>query len=640
MVNSGGQIGRSGEAVDPSPRGRDSGNIFAAVVSLARSATSTHRLTADLLHLLGKNFNSPYAAAHIRYSSEVFQEDYHSGPTDPAFWKPSVQELLTDTLAEPKPRLKVLQSKRGKSVVALLAAPMFDHREVPIGAFALVAPVNDSSDAKVMLATFEALLRVATVVMEQQRSAATAATVPAKPVARQFESPEQLAFWVTNDLRNKTGCEQVALGQVFGPRVELLSVSGFDEVHREGPGVKALLAAMEECLDSARPQFYPPESGSDDDSLRYSQRLHKQWHQAVRGDCVASIPLRNGEETVAILSLRRVRSAPFASPEIEKLRVQLEPLMPTLQLTRLARRSLWRHGRDSVRTGLAVLIGPGRWRTKTIAILMVAATAALLFGSMEHRVHVPCTLAPSALRHVSVPFDGVLYSASVVQGDSVSVGQILCGFDSSDLQRQRSELLAQLAVVEREQDKALALESAVDAKLAQANQVLIQARLKILDRRIEQATVRAPIDGVVVSGDMRRRIGEVLPRGEPLFQIAARGSWKVELQIPQDELTEIGPELTGVFAAHARPEVQRGFRIQRILPKPETRKQRTVYVAEGVLTTMGISTVDSRQDGAGHMDSWMRPGMEGVAAVRVGPRRIAWIVSHRIMNFLRMHLWL
>jgi len=37
---------------------------------------------------------------------------------------------------------------------------------------------------------------------------------------------------------------------------------------------------------------------------------------------------------------------------------------------------------------------------------------------------------------------------------------------------------------------------------------------------------------------------------------------------------------------------------------------------------------------------WMRPGMEGVAKVSIGERPYIWIWTRKVVNWLRMKLWL
>jgi hypothetical protein len=39
------------------------------------------------------------------------------------------------------------------------------------------------------------------------------------------------------------------------------------------------------------------------------------------------------------------------------------------------------------------------------------------------------------------------------------------------------------------------------------------------------------------------------------------------------------------------------------------------------------------------VQEWMRPGMSGVAKVKIEDRTILWILTHKISDFLHMHIW-
>ena len=96
----------------------------------------------------------------------------------------------------------------------------------------------------------------------------------------------------------------------------------------------------------------------------------------------------------------------------------------------------------------------------------------------------------------------------------------------------RAEIIAEIAVLEREKDRALAGASPVDFQLALANQKLARTKLNSLEARIDRATVVSPLDGVVIAGDLRQKVGAVLVKGEPLFEIGPLSSCILQLQIP------------------------------------------------------------------------------------------------------------
>ena len=207
----------------------------------------------------------------------------------------------------------------------------------------------------------------------------------------------------------------------------------------------------------------------------------------------------------------------------------------------------------------------------------------------------------------------------------VSAGAVLCAFDDRDLRQQRAQLLAQCAVYQREEDRALAADDPVEARLAQANHDLMRVKLDIIDRRIVQSVVRSPIDGMLVAGDLRKQIGSVVARGDPLFAVAPMDRWTIELEVPEASVDEVKAGFEGVFAAYARPDQLRTFTVDQVGSAASIRHDANVFVAEAHISA-----------GA----SWLRPGMEGVAKIHLGRRPVWWAVLHRAVDYLRMKLWL
>ena len=612
---------------------------FAEILALARKNASPASFLTNVMRCLARYFASPYTAIHVRYASEVVQDDWHTGPTDPQFWKTGLQQYLTEALAEPSSRARLLQAKTGAAKVAFLSTPIFNPSGNVIGAIALVLAPAEENEVPGRLATLEALARLASYAAEflggspWARATATSGPEPAGPRvsapalarAASCTTPEELAFAITNDLCNKLGCEQVALGMVAGRRVKVLSISGMDVVRPQSPGVVSLRSAMEECLDADTPIVYQDSPGWSSEQIGTGHRLHKQWHAAVQGNAVASIPLHVNGRLTAILSLRKRKDEPFTPDQIADLRARVEPLIPALQLTQRAGRSLVRHATNSVRDVVESFGKPDHLGRKIISGVAVLIGLWFAFGSINYDLTVPCVIRPAQIRHITAPFDAVLASATVIEGDYVKRGDVLCELDHRDLDQQRAELLAELAVLERTRDRAMADDSPVEVQLALANQELVRAKLDIVERRIEQAVIRAPMDGVIVAGDLRKLIGSVVARGDPFFEVAPLDNWTLELEVPESASADLSLNLAGLFASYARPDETREFRVSRVLPEAQIRQGRNAYVAE--------ARVDTPAD-------WIRPGMEGVAKIHLGPRRVWWITLHRAVDYVRMNLWL
>lgn len=556
------------------------------------------------------------------------QDDWHQGPTDPRFWKPGLQQFLTESLAEARSRAKLLLAKTDGTKVAFLSSPLFDPGGPSIGALALVAINVREAELAPRLASLESLCRFASFAAEfVGRPAATpyaAQTDRSLVRAAGCATAEEFAFAITNELRNKYGFEQVALGVAKRHRIRILSISGLDHVPDRSPGSVALRAAMEECLDAGAPIRHPLDAHTEGPD-RAEYFLHKQWSAAAKGDSVASIPLTSGDVTHAVLALRRRAGDGFTPELLAEIRGKVEPTIPALQVLHRSSRGVVRHVRESVHEALTSLVSPGHVGRKVAAFVLAATLLWFMVGTMPYSITVRASVSPVQLRHLTAPFDGVLEEAFVAPGDSVKTGDPLCRMDDRELAQQETALRAEMEVWEHRRNQALSQDSPVDARLAKAEHDLLRSRLTTVTSRRERATVRAPFDGVVVSGDLRTSLGAVLSQGHALLSVAPLHAWMLELQVPESEVRDFDQPLPGTFRSHARPELACALTVSRLWPAAETKDHRNIFAAEATL------------DGDA---AWLRPGLEGVARVDVGSRPVRWVVLHGLLDWLRMRFWL
>lgn len=602
---------------------------FTRIVEAARRVPSLPQFYHDVLVAIAQSFQSPYAALYVRLPSEVVEHDWHGGGADPAFWRATVDEFLTESLTESRARARLLTGDNAALRVGVVSVPLHDSRGASIGAIAMVARIT-RDDARRNVAVLESLAALTSYVSglvgrTESTPAAAASAPPSQALAKgaAVESVEEFAYAITNGIRNKLNCEHAALGMVRGSTVRIVSISGLDDIKRRSPGVVEILAAMEECLDAGRPIVVNADSDSDVAEKKYL--LHRQWHDASRGASVVSIPLVAGGSTIAILSLRRSGSDPFTPTAISQLVAVLEPYAGALMLVRNACRGVHQHLRDAVGERVRKLLQKGHWGRKVILAACVLASTWFLFGHMHYSVTARAAIVPAEMRHITMPFDGVLQSAKVIAGDSVRENDVLCTLDSRELELKRAELRAELEIAERELNAAMAESRRVDAQLAGARRELFLAKLAAAEAKLAQCVVRSPYAGVVVDGDLSRRVGAVLPQGEPLFRVAPLHALALEIEIPEHDSEEVVAEMPGRFVAEARPEVPHEFRMTRVCPSSERRQDRNIFVGRSTLTTPV---------------EWLRPGMEGVVRIDAGRRPVWWIVLHRALDALRVNFWL
>lgn len=605
-------------------------SLHSEIAALAADCVSAQSFFSQALRRIAEAFDCPYAALYVQHASDVIEDRCHRGPTDPQFWESICKDVLTDVGGSGQPRAKLLSARNSSLKVGMIAVPMFDTNQASVGGLSIVARMSEE-EVRLRIATFESLaalmMQIASSVGSAARQEARETSGSDRAVAKAAacESLQELALSLTTTLRRNLACQQVAIGLVSGQRVRIVSISGQDRVDKRAPGVTAMTQAMEECLDAGEPIVVQEQPEADEAPRVHGYRLHRQWHDQARNAPVASIPLTADGKIAAILSVQHRNDAGLSPETIGEIRKTIEPFAAAMLLLERANRGLVRHTWESARNAAVDLVRPGGRRARIVALSVVAALTWLTFGTLDYDVAVTSVVRPTLSRQVAAPYAAALASVEKKVGQRVTAGEVLCLLDTRDLVLERKELLAQLAAGEQQVQSAMAGKLPVDARLAELEVRVTRARLATIEDRISRAVIRSPIDGFVVTGDLHKQIGCVLEQGTPLFEVASPDEWKLELQLPDHASAEVNAGLSGRFAPQARPEKSENFELQRVLPNAVVHDEQVVFIAE------------ARMPDA---PNWLRPGMEGVARVDVGPRPAWWVLFHSVVDYCRLHLWL
>jgi multidrug resistance efflux pump len=336
--------------------------------------------------------------------------------------------------------------------------------------------------------------------------------------------------------------------------------------------------------------------------------------------------LRRDAEAIGVVTLERPKEKVFSLPEIENVRLTCE--LCTARLANLYEHGQWIGAQTAAKARrlMAKLVGPTHTWSKVVAFLISAGILFLIFGKGQFRVKAPFALEATYQQVVPAPFDGYIKSVEV------EVGQTVKGDESTLGSLDTSELRLNLAAAGAEKHGYLKQASAAmrdgqtaQAQIAQANADKASAQIDLLNYLIGQANLVSPISGTVVKGDLKREIGAPVKTGDVLFEVAPLDSLRAELLISEEEIFDIKVNQQGYLATASYPSQRIKFVVERINPMAEVVNQRNVFRVRVRLL---------------EIHPWMRPGMEGVAKVSVGKRRYIWIWTRKIVNWIRMKLWL
>jgi len=459
---------------------------------------------------------------------------------------------------------------------------------------------RNAHQSQVTLSHFTAVLDLMALLNAQQRFMAVAMTL-------------------CNELTARHKCDRVSLGWLENNYVRLQTISHTERFEKKMDAVKALEQTMEESLDQDEMIVWPPPGGDTRitmDHARYAD------NQQIKFIC--SVPLRLGSEVVAVLTCERNGEA-FLEDEQRLLTLYAE--MAVRRLSDLKRTDRWFGARLALaaRGQLAKAVGVEHTWAKVLAVLVAVGLAVLFFGKMNYRVEAPFILRTDDVAIVSAPFEGYIAEVPAQIGNPVQPDDLLLKLDTRDLLLQEAVAAADLDRFAREADKARAANSLAEMRIAQAQAEQSRVRLELIRHRLGQASLKAPFAGVVVEGDLRKRIGAPLKPGDVLFKIARLDRMYVECNVNEGDIHEVRDDATGEIAFASQPKLTFPMQVQRIEPVAEVKDKGNIFVVRCQFQTS--------------VENWWRPGMSGVAKLNVGKRTFFWIISHRTVDFLRMYFW-
>ena len=129
-----------------------------------------------------------------------------------------------------------------------------------------------------------------------------------------------------------------------------------------------------------------------------------------------------------------------------------------------------------------------------------------------------------------------------------------------------------------------------------------------------------------MAGEAKYLVGDVVPLGKPLLEFAPHDDWAVELRVAGRNGTLVHGGQTGAVRDGRQPRpITCRCTVERVQPTATVVEGKHVFLARARLTNAGAP--------------WNLAGMEGVATLEVGPRRVWWVTLHRVVDFVRLHFW-
>jgi len=332
-------------------------------------------------------------------------------------------------------------------------------------------------------------------------------------------------------------------------------------------------------------------------------------------------PVVEQGELVGILVLEAER---IEEPALAYVRASASVVAPMLGRWRKAERGLFAHAVSVLREGVRRLRGPGHLTWKAAAAAGLLAVGFLLLVPFDDHASGKVVVEGQKQYLVTSPHEGFWAAVLVLPGDSVTQGQLLARLDTRDLQVEQEKLRSERdqASGKLRQFFADGDSSGVQQSSAQLRQA--EAELALVQSKLDRSEIRAPHDGMVISGDWRDQLGTPIEAGKKMFEIAAGDGFRVVLQIPEEEISRVRQGQSGEIRVTGLPHRNFAFEVNRVTAVASVEDHKNGFRIEAKLTDGGDA---------------MRPGMQGVGKIVVGKANLLTIWLRPVATWLRMKLW-
>lgn len=431
---------------------------------------------------------------------------------------------------------------------------------------------------------------------------------------------KDVALTLATDLAVRLECDRVSVGLRRDQRSRVAALSHSSKFVQNMNLMHTVAEAMDEAIDQ-NTTLCLPQDAQRTIQLRAHQRLAREFGNAN----ILTVPFAPDEHARGALVFERPDALPFDAQSIELCQSVVLLVGRILYQKQQQDRPFWVRWRDTAARECARLTGP-RYIGRKLAVLALVALAA--FGYVArgaYRVTADATVQGVVQRALAAPFDGYISESLHRAGDVVRKDEPLAMLDTRETELELLRAGNLEVQYRRQAEEAMAQGNSAAAAIARAQARQAAAQIEFYRGQVERSALKAPFDGILVSGDLSQQLGEAVKRGQELFKISPMDRYRLWLDVEDRRIDDVQVGQTGEVALAAMPDRAIPFTVLRVVPLAQVDEGKSVFRVEAQLE--------------GDAAAQLRPGMEGIGKIDVGERRYAWIWTRPFVEWFRLKWW-
>jgi len=415
-------------------------------------------------------------------------------------------------------------------------------------------------------------------------------------------------------------CDRVSLGFLAGNHVRVKALSHSAEFGKKTNLARAIGSTMDEAIDQRAVIVHP--STTDNEAL--VTRAHEELARQHGSGAILTIPLEKNGRFIGGLTFERPADKPFDKATMALCESVAALVGSTLDTKRADDQWLIQKAAASCAAQLKKCFGPGYLVRKLIFVLLFGLIVFFSFAKVDYRVTAPTSIEGAVQRAVSAPFNSYVKEAPIRPGDVVQEGEVLCLLDDRDLRLEQLKWLTEKEQLAKQYQEAMAKFEWAQTRIVKTKIDQAEAQLSLLNEQLTRTKIVAPFDGVVISGDLSQSLGAPVERGQVLFEVAPLNAYRVIAEVDERDINEIHIGQRSELVLPSMPGEAFTFTVDKLTPVSIAKEGRNSFRVEGHLEKN---------------PEQLRPGMEGIGKIRIDRRKLIWVWTHGMIDWLRLQLW-
>lgn len=428
-----------------------------------------------------------------------------------------------------------------------------------------------------------------------------------------------------NEVHDDLGADRVSIALLKGQRLRLQAISQAAHVDVKSNEARTLVQAMEEARVQLHGVRYPTEPEDGGVEVIAAHQIHA-GRSGASG--IVSSPILSRGNLIGVLTAERMtdREAEgrFTSQERHRIDAMAAFAAPMIEMTQREARLVSGAGRRTAGKFLTAAFGPKRPGLKILLVCLATLLWIITTTQTVLHVHAPATIRGAVERAVIAPFDGYIAETVKRAGDPVASGDVMAILDDRDL---RIELLrgeSERAGLIQRQRSAFAEGNQAEVARLTAEIDRVDADIRLTRVRLDRIEVKAPLDGIVIAGDLSDQLGAPVTRGDVLFEVASGADLVVSLMVDEVDLSLVSAGATGRLAIAGYAAETLNFTVDRVAEVSRPEANQNAFEVQ--------ATLERGLQG-------LRPGLTGVAKIEAGKASILYTWCRPLVERARLLIW-